>query len=103
MSDTPKQTPSSGGPAFPHLIGEEGCGSFVSRQRGDLIVYDEYASGMSVRVYLCAHAPECPPGFPDQEEIESGRYRQWTYGERLARWRMHYADAQIALLEGREP
>lgn len=53
----------------------------------------EQWNGMSLRAYLCAHAPHCPAGFG------------CDYPEpiRHAKWRLAYADAQIALLEGREP
>lgn len=67
--------PSDGGPAFPRFNGENN--------------YPYH--GMSLLAYFIAHSPPMPMSYRAHDDIAES--------QRVAMWRMDYANAQIALME----
>ncbi|MBR8344193.1 hypothetical protein [Burkholderia ambifaria] len=73
-------TKSTGGPAFPSTT------KTYTADNGDTM--HQGASGMTLRDYFAAHAPEVPDDF----DWAAGETDSW---QRRARWNFHYADAML--------
>lgn len=78
-----------GGPAFPR--------QGVARGDGVVSEHSSSSSGMSLRDYFAAHAPEMPEEFEKSDPFISGRghLQVFSPAEKRAYWAALYADALL--------